>query len=73
MNKYVIPICDIQAGQVYNKVIVAKSYNACQDKLMEFLINEYDCMQECLSYQEFVELADDNDILIGKITDIEIL
>lgn len=71
MNKYLVPICDIQAGIVYNKTIVAKSYNDCQDKLMEYLINQYDCLQECLNYQEFVELADNNDILVGKIIDIE--
>ena len=71
MNKYLIPICDIQAGQVYNKVILAKSYNECQDKLMEYLISQYDCLSECFDYREFIKLADNNDILVGKITDIE--
>lgn len=71
MNKYLIPICDIQAGHIYNKIIIAKSLIECQDKLSEFLIEQYDDLHECLTYREFIELADKNDILIGNITDIE--
>lgn len=71
MNKYLVPICDIQAGHIYNKTIMAKSFIECQDKLMEYLIDKYDELYECLTYQEFIKLADKNDILVGNITDIE--
>lgn len=71
MNKYLVPICDIQAGSVYNKIIIAKSLIECQDKLVQYLIEKYDDLYECLTYHEFIELADKNDILVGNITDIE--
>lgn len=73
MNKYIIPVCDIQAGNVGIRVISANSLSDCQDKLMNQLIDEYDCLHECFEYQEFVELADKNDILVGSITDIEVI
>lgn len=72
MNKYIIPICDIQAGTVWNQIIIARNVTACQEKLSELLIERYD-LEDCLTYREFVELADKNDILIGEIKDIETL
>lgn len=72
MNKYITPICDIQSGKIWNQVILARTVSACQDKLMEILMDQYD-LGECLTYREFVEQADDNDILIGEIRDVEVL
>ena len=72
MNKYIIPICDIQAGLVWNQIIIARDVINCQEKLVEFLIEKYD-LDDCLTYREFVILADKNDILIGEIKDIETL
>ena len=70
MSKDIVPICDIQAGKVWNKIISANSLSACKDKLMEQICNDYD-MDLTDSYNEFIRALDDNDILIGNIRDIE--
>lgn len=72
MNKYVVPICDIQAGTVWNQIVIARNVSDCQEKITSFLIEKYD-LSDCLTYREFVALADENDILIGEIKDIETL
>lgn len=72
MNKYIIPICDIESGNIWLKTIIAKSHSACQEKLMEELINIYDMEDVASTYREFVELADSKyNILIGDVKDIE--
>lgn len=65
MNKYIIPICNILDSKVYNLIISARTYEDCQDKIM----NKFD--SDCDSYHEFVKEMDNQDILIGDITDIE--
>lgn len=72
MNKYIIPICDIDNGKVWIETIIAKSNSACQEKIMEELIDLYDMEDTTSSYREFVKLADSNyNILIGDIKDTE--
>lgn len=72
MNKYIIPICDIDNGYVYNKIIIAKSNINCQEKIILDLIDMYDIEDTSSNYQEFVKLADIKyNILIGDIKDIE--
>ena len=71
MNKYIVPICDIEAGDIWIKTIIARSNSDCQEKIIEELIDMYD-MEDNTSYREFVELADSKyNILIGDIKDIE--
>ena len=70
MNKYIIPICDIQAGSVWNQIVLARNVIDCQEKLVRILVDMYD-LEDCLTYREFVKLADENDILIGEIKDVE--
>ena len=71
MNKYIIPVCNIDAGSVWNKVISAKSIIDCKEKLMAELIEYYD-FEEFSNYSEFVSWLDENqNILVGNITDIE--
>lgn len=70
MSKYIVPICDIQAGKVWNKIISANSLSACKEKLIDQISNDYD-MDLPDSYSEFVKALDDNDILVGNIRDIE--
>lgn len=67
MNKYVIPICNYPKSKIYNLIINANSYNACKDKIMEKL-SDY---SECDEYEDFINDLDKQDILIGKITDVE--
>lgn len=72
MNKYIIPICDIDTSKIWTKTIIAKSNSACQEKLMEELIEIYDMEDIATSYREFVKLADSKyNILIGDIKDTE--
>lgn len=71
MNNYITPICDIQAGQIWNQIISARNVLDCQEKLIRILVDQYDDLEDCLTYREFVALADKNDILIGDIKDIE--
>lgn len=73
MNTYIIPICDIQAGDVWDEIILAGSIKACEEKLMSKLIDQYDELEDSDSYVNFVIAADKKDILIGKIKDIETL
>lgn len=72
MNKYIIPICDLDSNRVWIKTIVARSNADCQEKLIEELIELYDIDDNTSNYKEFVKLADtEYNILIGNIKDIE--
>ena len=72
MNKYIVPICKIEAGDIWIKTIIARSNSDCQEKIIEELIDMYDMEDNTSSYREFVELADSKyNILIGDIKDIE--
>ena len=67
MNKYIIPVCNINKSEVYNLIIVATSYSDCEYKIME----KFSKYSENDDYNEFLDDLDKNDILIGQITDIE--
>lgn len=67
MNKYIIPICNIPESEIYNLIISANSNSECQDKIMDKFVNYSDSFD----YQEFLKDLDSQDILIGRITDIE--
>lgn len=65
MNKYIIPICDIQESKVYNLIISARSLSDCQDRVMA----KFDDYSD--EWKEFIKNKDGEDILIGEIKDIE--
>jgi len=67
MNKYIIPVCNIPDSEVYNLVINASSLSDCEDKIMEEFVDYSDALE----YHDFLEDLDKQDILIGKISDIE--
>lgn len=67
MNKYIIPVYDINKSKVYNLSIMATSYSDCEDKIIE----KFSKYSESDDYDEFLDDLDKNDILIGQITDIE--
>ena len=56
MNKYIIPICDIENSKVYIKTIIAKSNLECQEKLTLYLIDTYNINDTSLNYREFINL-----------------
>lgn len=70
MNKYIIPICDIQAGEVWNEVITATSLQDCKDKIISKFSERYD-LDDTVSYNELIKDLDNIDVLIGRIKDIE--
>lgn len=67
MNKYIIPICNIPNSKVYNLVLYANSNSDCQDRIMDKFA-EY---SNSFEYHDFIRDLDSQDILIGRITDIE--
>ncbi len=67
MNKYVIPICDLNESKIYNLVLFAKSISDCKDKI----INHFSDKSIKDEYDELVEDLDSKDILVGDIKDIE--
>lgn len=67
MNKYVIPICNIPENQIYNLIIIANSYESCQEKIMDRL-SKY---SDSYDYETFLKDLDKQDILVGEISDIE--
>lgn len=67
MNKYIIPICIVSKSKVYNEKILANSFQECQDKLME----KYSDYSDEEDYYDFVNDLRENDILVGKIIDVE--
>lgn len=67
MNKYIIPVCNIQESDVYNLTINASSYSDCQDKIMR----KFEDYTDKDDWHEFLEDLDNKDILIGRITDVE--
>lgn len=74
MSKFIIPICDIEAGTISNYVILARTIKDCEDNLMDRLIHKYDIDDTFDNYNDFVQTLDFNyDILIGEISDIETL
>jgi hypothetical protein len=67
MNKYLIPVCDIQHSNVYILCIYANSYNHCKEKIIE----RFSRYSDKDDYEEFIKDLDKKDILIGSISDIE--
>lgn len=70
-NKYIIPVCDWEAGEVWNYVIIANSRQECEEKLASEILSDYDFDDNTVSYEDFVNYMNDNNILIGEIQDIE--
>lgn len=72
MNKYIVPICDISASNIWIKTVMARSSSECQDKVMEELIDYYDMENNFSNYREFIKFIDSNyDILVGDVKDID--
>ena len=71
-NKYIIPVCDIRANQIWNYVIIANSIKECEEKLVQQILEEYETLDDnSVSYDDFIGYLFENDILVGDIQDIE--
>ena len=61
-------------GEVDIKKVVAKGYTECQDKIMQYYLNELDSLNDTdySNFEEFCEcLASCYDIIIGEIQEID--
>ena len=68
MNKYIIPVCNIDNNDIWIEVIYATSIEDCQDKFME----RYSDYASSTDWEEFLtDLFVDSDTIVGTIKDIE--
>lgn len=72
MNKYLVPICEVQTGYPYIQIISAKSIEDCKDKLSLELNEAFSIDDNTTSWEDYIQLADEKyQLLIGEIVDIE--
>lgn len=72
MNKYIVPICDLVAEDIWVNKYSARSISDCQDKIMREFSDTYD--EDFTDYREFLGIMNKKyDYLIGNILDIETL
>ena len=67
MNKYIIPICDIDSETIKLERVSAVSIQDCKDELMD----KYSDYSSALEWDEFVDDMRNDNFIIGDITDIE--
>lgn len=70
MNKYITYICDITSGYNSPLSIVANNRQDAEEKVMSQVCEEYN-LDNPYNYREFITMADDYDIIVGPILDIE--
>ena len=71
MNKYIIPIVDMEAGIDHLEIIHANSLKECKDKLMDNLLTKYDFLDDDADYNKFLLKSFNEGIYICNIVDIE--
>lgn len=70
MNKYVTYVCNIDDSYNQREILIANSQNQAEEKLMERLCDRYD-WDNPYDYDEFIKMADNYNVIIGDIIDIE--
>lgn len=70
-SKYICPICYLEDYSIWNHVVIAKSLKDAEDKIMQELCEIFEELPDTLSWIDFIKEADQNDILIGELKDIE--
>ena len=71
MNKYIIPVVDMEVGDDHLEIIHANSLEDCKDKLIDNLLTKYDFLDDDADYNKFVQKSFNEGIYICNITDIE--
>ena len=71
MNKYIIPVVDMEVGDDHLEIIHANSLEECKSKVMNNLLYRYEFLDETSTYPEFVKRAFNESIYICSIVDIE--
>jgi len=70
MSKYVIPIFDSDTSECFIKVIIARSIEDCQNKLMKSFTIDYE-MDIVSDYKDFLRDCNEIGLYLGNIEDIE--
>lgn len=76
MNKYIVPIFDSDAFQIWTDTISAISLAKAKEKLMSKIIEDYELdedFSDANEYDDFVIRMTEYGIIIGDIEDIETL
>lgn len=76
MTTYIIPICDKENNDIFIKKIIASSFNQAQDKARDIIINEWEWDENIQfpdEYHAFVNFMKQKNIIIGDLTDIELI
>lgn len=74
MNKYIVPIFDNDAYQIWIDVINATSLNKAKEKLMSKIIEDYELdedFSDANEYDDFIDRMSEYNIVIGDFEDIE--
>jgi len=73
---FVVAYADTIDNVVSIKRFEARSIKECQDKVMQYIIDQYDWDDNIDfpdEYNEFVEFMKDYNILLSSVTDIELI
>lgn len=71
MNKYICPIFDNEAFQIWNEIINASSFNSAKEKLINKILTDYEIDEDYDDWEEFIDRMIKFNIAIGELTDIE--
>lgn len=77
INNYLVSFADIESSETWIKKFTGRSFEEIQDKIINYITDSYDWDDDVNfpdNYNDFKkELADNYNILIGKIEDLETL
>lgn len=77
INNYLVSFADIESSEIWIKKFTGRSFEEIQDKIINYITDSYDWDDDVNfpdNYNDFKkELADNYNILIGKIEDLETL
>jgi len=69
MNTYLYPYFNRENCSI--KKIMARNFEECQDKIMEYFINHFNHLDDTMDFDDFVcDLYEKHDIIIGDIFEI---
>lgn len=73
---FVIAIADLVEKDVSMKRFEARSLKECQEKVMNYVINQFEWNDDMTfpdEYNSFVELMKEYDIILSNITDVDLI
>lgn len=73
MTKYIIPIFDNEAFEIWIETINASSLNSAKEKFINKILTDYEIDEDYDDWSEFVDRMEEFNIIIGNFEDIETL